>query len=118
MSEESKIIDDRGMDILFREARTYNGWKGDGVTDVMIKAVYDLLKWAPTSANCSPARFLFVHTPEGKERLKPHLMEGNVEKTMNAPYTAMIANDLEFYEHLPQLFPHTDAKSWFTGKPD
>lgn len=113
---ESKILDDRALDILFREARTYNGWQDKEVGDVMIQALYDLLKWGPTSANCCPARFIFVKSQEAKEKLKPHLMEGNVEKTMTAPVTAIIAHDLEFYEKLPKLFPHTDAKSWFVGK--
>lgn len=118
MTEESRILSDKALDTLFREARTYNGWKEKDVADTLVKAVYDLMKWGPTSANCSPARFLFVKSPEAKKRLKPHLMEGNVEKTMQAPLTAIIANDLEFYEELPRLFPHTDAKSWFEGKPD
>ena len=116
MSEDSKIIDDRGLDILFRTARTYNGWKDRDVSDVLIQAVYDLMKWGPTSANCCPARFLFVKSKEGKERLKPHLMPGNVDKTMAAPVTAIIAYDLKFYEHMDYLFPHTDARSWFEGK--
>jgi len=70
---------------------------------------------APTSANCSPARIVFVTTPEAKERLKPALMEGNVAKTMATPVTAIIGFDLDFYEHLPKLFPHTDARAWFVG---
>lgn len=117
MSEDSKIIDDRGLDILFREARTYNDWKDGDVTDVLVQAVYDLMKWGPTSANCCPARFLFVKSKESKEKLKPHLMGGNVDKTMAAPVTAIIANDLEFFEKMDFLFPHTDAGSWFRGKP-
>ncbi len=117
MSEESKIIDDRGMDILFREARSYNGWKDAEVSDVLLQAIYDLVKWGPTSMNCSPSRFLFLKSDEARERLKPHLMEGNVDKTMAAPVTVIIANDMKFYEHLPKLFPHSpDAKNWFEGK--
>lgn len=118
MSAASKILDDRGLDILFREARTYRGWRDGDVSDVLIQAVYDLMKWGPTSGNCCPARFLFVKSPAAKERLRPHLAAGNVEKTMAAPATALIANDLDFYEHMPKLAPHTNAKSWFEGKPD
>ena len=77
----------------------------------------DLLKLGPTSANCSPARFLFVKSREAKEKLKPHLTEGNRDKTMKAPVCTIIGYDLDFYEYLPKLFPHTDAKSWFEGKP-
>lgn len=116
MSDESKILNDNALDTLFRKARTYNGWRDEDVSDVLLQAVYDLMKWGATSANCCPARFVFVKSKEGKEKLKPHLMEGNVEKTMAAPVTAIIANDKKFYEHLPKLFPHTDAKSWFEGK--
>ncbi len=116
MTEDSKIMDDRGLDILFRNARTYNGWQDRDVSEVLIEAVYDLMKWGATSANCCPARFIFVRSAEAKERLKPHLMDGNVDKTMAAPVTVIVAHDMEFYEKLPQLFPHTDARSWFVGK--
>jgi len=116
MSDEPKIINDRGLDILFREARSYNGWLDQGVSDVLVEAVFDLMKWGPTSANCSPARFLFVKSNEQKEKLKPHILDGNIDKIMTAPVIAIIANDLEFYNQLPKLFPHTNAKSWFEGK--
>ncbi|PJB70217.1 MAG: malonic semialdehyde reductase [Alphaproteobacteria bacterium CG_4_9_14_3_um_filter_47_13] len=116
MGKDRKIIDDHGLDLLFREARTYNGWEERDVSDVLIQALYDLMKWGATSANCCPARFVFVKSKEAKEKLKPHLMEGNVEKTMAAPVTVIIGYDLEFYEHLGFLFPQTDAKSWFVGK--
>ena len=116
--KDEEIIADDALDILFRKARTHSAWQDKDVSDVMIYSLYDLLKWGPTSANCSPARFLFVKSPEAKEKLKPHLMEGNVEKTMSAPVTAIVAHDLEFHHKLPELFPHTDAKSWFEGKPD
>ncbi len=115
---QGTMLDDAALDQLFRTARTYNGWHDKDVPDVLLRAVYDLAKWGATSANCSPARFVFVRTPEAKERLKPHLMEGNLDKTMTAPVTVLIAHDMKFYDHLPRLFPHTDAKSWFTGKPD
>ncbi|MCB9991246.1 MAG: malonic semialdehyde reductase [Rhodospirillales bacterium] len=117
MSEDNKIIDDRGLDILFRSARTYNGWRDKDVSDVLVQAVYDLMKWGPTSANCCPARFVFVKSAEAKEKLKPHMMDGNVEKTMAAPVTVIIANDLEFYERLPDLFPHNPGmKDFYVGK--
>ena len=117
-TDETQILNDRDLDILFRNARTYNDWQEKEVSDVMIQAIFDLLKWGPTSANCSPMRVVFVKSEQAKERLKPHLMAGNVDKTMSAPVTAIIANDLEFYEHLPTLFPHTEARSWFVGKED
>lgn len=113
---DSKILDDRSFDILFREARTYNSFTGAEVSDVLIKAVYDLMKFGPTSANCCPARFVFVKSPEAKARLKPHLDAGNTEKTMAAPLTAIIAYDMKFYDQLPKLFPHADARSWFAGR--
>jgi 3-hydroxypropanoate dehydrogenase len=110
-----QILDDKALDVLFRLARTYNNWKKEDVTDALLQAVFDLTKMGPTSANCSPARFVFVKSKEAKARLKPHLDEGNVVKTMAAPVTVLIANHLEFYEELPKLFPHTDARSWFAG---
>ncbi|MEM9262811.1 MAG: malonic semialdehyde reductase [Pseudomonadota bacterium] len=109
------ILSDQDLDIIFREARTRNGWEDKPVGETLIQAVYDLTKWGPTSANCSPARFVFVTTDAGKERLKPHLLEGNLQKTMAAPCCVIIGHDLAFYEKLPELFPHTDAKSWFVG---
>ena len=114
MSDE-RILSDRAMDIIFRDARTYNGWLDKDVSDVTLKALHDLMKWGPTSANCCPMRVLFLKSEEAKNRLKPHLDEGNVKKTMSAPVVAVLANDLEFYEYLPKLFPHADAKSWFEG---
>ncbi len=110
-----KMINDHALDVIFREARTRNGWEDRPVAETLIQAVYDLMKWGTTSANCSPARFVFVTSQEGKERLKPHLMGSNADKTMAAPACVIIANDMAFYEKLPTLFPHTDAKSWFVG---
>ena len=115
---ESKILDDRSLDILFRGGRTFNGWKEQDVTDVLVRALYDLMKWGPTSANSFPARFVFVKSPAAKARLKPHLDAGNIDKTMAAPVTAIVAYDLKFYDLLPKLFPQTDARSWFAGQPD
>lgn len=110
-----RLLDDRALDILFRGARTYNGWLDKDVSDDMLRKIYDLTKMGPTSANCSPARFIFVKTPEAKERLKPHLAPGNVDKTMSAPVTAIVAYDMKFYDQLPKLFPHVNARSWFVG---
>lgn len=113
---DTKILDDRGFDILFREARTHNRWQNREVSDVLIRAMYDLMKFGPTSANMCPARFAFVKSQAAKDRLKPHLDAGNVEKTMAAPVTVIIANDLKFYDQLPKLFPHApDARGWFSG---
>jgi 3-hydroxypropanoate dehydrogenase len=112
----SSPIDQPALATLFTEARTHNAWQAKPVPDNLLREVVELMRWAPTSANCSPARFVFVKSPEAKARLKPLLMEGNVEKTMAAPVTAIIGHDLEFYEHLPRLFPHADAKNWFVGK--
>ena len=104
------------LDQLFIAARTQNKWQDKPVTDEQLRALYDTLKWGPTSANSSPARFIFVRTPEGKAKLKPALSAGNLEKTMNAPVTVIVAHDPKFYDELPRLFPHNqDAKNWFSG---
>ncbi|MBK7794285.1 MAG: malonic semialdehyde reductase [Betaproteobacteria bacterium] len=111
-------LDDRALDTLFRHARTHNGFTAEPVVDATLHELYDLLRWGPTAANSCPGRFVFLRSREAKERLRPALSPGNVDKTMAAPVTAIIAYDLEFYDHLPRLFPHTDARSWFAGKPD
>ncbi len=109
-------IDQTALDALFAEARTHNAWTDQAVTDDELRAVFDLMKMGPTSANCAPARFVFVRTPEGKEKLKPALSGGNTEKTMAAPVTVIVAHDPHFYDHLYKLFPHNaDAKTWFAG---
>jgi 3-hydroxypropanoate dehydrogenase len=108
-------ITEQAMKQLFTEARTHSAWLPRPVGDDLLKKVYDLMKFGPTSANCTPLRIVFVKTKEAKERLKPALAEGNIEKTMAAPVTAILAQDMEFYDHLPMLFPHADAKSWFAG---
>jgi 3-hydroxypropanoate dehydrogenase len=102
------------LDQLFRNARTHNSLIGEG-PDALLHELVDLLKLGPTSANCSPARFLFVRSREAKERLKPHLSDGNRDKTMKAPVCTIIGYDLDFYLYLRKLFPHTNAKSWFEG---
>jgi 3-hydroxypropanoate dehydrogenase len=108
-------LPDRCVDQLFHEARTHNKWQDRDVPDRLLHEVVELAKLGPTSANSSPARLLFVKSQEAKARLKPHLSAGNVAKTMRAPVCAIIGYDLEFHEHLPRLFPHADAKSWFEG---
>ena len=110
-------LDDKALDQLFREARTQNGWQDKKVSHEVLRQLYDLLKMGPTSANCCPARFLFITSPEAKARLKPCLSPNNVEKTMAAPVTVIVAYDTEFFDKLPTLFPHTDARSWFVGNP-
>ncbi|MEL6366115.1 MAG: malonic semialdehyde reductase [Pseudomonadota bacterium] len=108
-------ISDAALDTIFREARTRNGWEARPVSEALMQAVYDLTKMGPTSANCSPARFVFVVSDEAKKKLSSHLLGTNVEKTKAASACVIIGYDLEFYERLPELFPHTDAKSWFVG---
>ncbi len=115
MLSDPTVLDDRALAQLFREARTQNRWQDRPVPDAKLREVYDLLKFAPTSANASPARFVFVRTEEGKAKLKQALSPGNVEKTMTAPVTAIVAYDTAFYDKLPFLFPHADARSWFAG---
>ncbi len=101
---------------LFDNARTHNGFKPEPIPEATLRQLYDLLKWGPTSANCSPARFAFVTSAEGKQKLLDGVSPGNVEKTRSAPVSVVIGMDMEFFEKLPQLFPHADAKSWFVGK--
>jgi 3-hydroxypropanoate dehydrogenase len=111
-------LDDEALDILFRKARTHIVWQDKPVSDDLLRQVYDLMKWGPTSANCSPARILFLRTPEAKDRLRPALSPTNVDKTMQAPVTAVIAHALKFYENLPRLFPNNQAaREWFSGNP-
>ena len=108
-------LDDAGVDALFREARTHYKWLDQPVTDDELRRLFDLTRVGPTSANSSPARFVFLRTPEAKERLRPALSAGNVDKTMSAPVVTIVAHDPMFYEQLPKLFPHADARSWFAG---
>lgn len=105
------------LDVMFRTARTHSAWLPKPVAQETLLAAYELAKMGPTSANMCPLRIVFVQSPEAKEKLKPCLDAGNVEKTMKAPVTALFGMDVKFYEKLPQLFPHTDAKSWFKDLP-
>ncbi|BDC40234.1 malonic semialdehyde reductase [Paraburkholderia terrae] len=103
-------------DLIFSHARSHNAWSDRPVTDAQLRALYEHLKWGPTSVNCSPARFVFLRTSEAKEKLKPALAPGNVDKTLSAPIVAIVAFDTRFYERLPALFPHNPAvASWFEG---
>jgi 3-hydroxypropanoate dehydrogenase len=103
---------------MFHEPRTHNAWLDKPVPDETLRELYDALKWGPTSANTSPARFVFIRTAKGKERLRPSLSPGNVEKTMSAPVTVIVAFDLQFYEKLPSLFPHNPAmRDLFAANP-
>jgi 3-hydroxypropanoate dehydrogenase len=111
-------LDDVALDVLFRTARTHRAFTDAPVTDDQLMALYDLVKFGPTSANSLPARFVFVRTQEGKEKLKPTLSLGNIEKVMAAPVTVIVAYDPHFYLKLPTLYPMVDAKGWFSGNPD
>jgi 3-hydroxypropanoate dehydrogenase len=108
-------VDGTALDQIFRKARTHNGWRGIEVPDSLLEEAVDLAKMGPTSANVSPLRIVFVRSPGAKLRLKRALMPGNVDKTMAAPVTAITGHDTKFYELLPRLFPHADAKAWFVG---
>lgn len=114
----SKPLSEEALDTLFFSARSHNGWLDRPVSDEQLRRIYDIMKMGPTSANTLPARIVFVRSEEAKARLKPCLAEGNVEKSMTAPVVAIIGMDLQFHEHLPTLFPHTDARSWYVGKPE
>lgn len=110
-------VSNDALDQIFRQARTHNGWLPKPLPTEMLRQIYDLAALGPTSANTTPARFVFLTTREAKERLRPALAPGNVEKTMAAPVTVIIAWDTEFHEKLPKLFPRADARPWFAGKP-
>jgi 3-hydroxypropanoate dehydrogenase len=112
----TNILGNDAMDQLFRTARTPQAWTDQPVDDQTQRALYDLVRWGPTSANCSPARFVFIRSDEAKERLRPCLADVNLDKVMAAPVTVLIGNDMRFYDQLPKLFPIApDAKDWFTG---
>ena len=111
----AEALPDSALDQLFREARSYNGWLDRDVSETQIEAIWELMKMGPTSANQLPARIVWCKSPEAKERLAAHASAGNQKKILTAPVCAILAMDTEFHEHLPRLFPHTDARSWFTG---
>jgi len=111
-------LNQQALDQLFLQARSHNGWQDKPVTDEQLREIYALARMGPTSANSCPVRIVFVKSAAAKEKLKSCLDAGNVNKSMTAPVVAIIGMDLEFYEQLAKLFPHTDAKSWFVGKPE
>ncbi len=113
----SDVLNDNTLDQLFRNARSYNAFSGE-VSDKTLHQLYELVKWGPTQANSSPARFVFVKSDEAKAKLGPALDEGNYKKTMAAPAVVIVGYDMRFFDKLPLLFPHTDAKSWFDGAPE
>src|SRR6202051_441323 len=113
-----QIIDDPMLDTLFREARSYTAWQPRPVADQTLRDLYSILRWAPTSANTAPGRFAFLRSKEAKERLRPALAAGNIEKTMTAPVTVIVAYDMRFYEQLPKLFPQSPGmKQLFENNP-
>ena len=112
---KTRTLSEEALKQILTEARTHSVWLPEQVSDDLLVQIYDLMKWGPTSANCCPARIVFVKSPEAKAKLLPCMAEGNVEKTKTAPVTAIIAQDMEFYEKLPKLFPFADARSWFAG---
>jgi len=108
-------LDADALDILFNNARSHNGWHDTPVSGEQLHQIYDLMKMGPTAANCCPARIHFVQSDQAREKLLACVSEGNVEKCRTAPVVAVIGMDMEFYEKLPKLFPHTDARSWYVG---
>jgi 3-hydroxypropanoate dehydrogenase len=108
-------LNDAALDQLFRTGRSYNGFLDRPVTTDQLQAIWDLMKMGPTSANCLPARMIWVTSDEEKAKLAAMAMPGNSEKILSAPVTVIIGMDMEFYEQLPELFPHTDARAWFVG---
>jgi 3-hydroxypropanoate dehydrogenase len=111
----AEALDDAALDTLFREARSYNGWLDEDVSGDEIRAIYELMKMGPTSANMQPARIVWCKSPEAKQKLANCAMEGNKAKILTAPVVALVGYDIDFHDELPWLFPHTDAKSWFEG---
>ncbi len=108
-------LNDAALDQIFRTARTYNSFLDTPVSNEQLAAVWELMKYGPTSANCLPARIVWCVSQESKDKLAAMAMPANGEKILSAPATAIIGMDMEFYEQLPELFPHTDARSWFVG---
>jgi 3-hydroxypropanoate dehydrogenase len=112
------VLSNEGQDLIFRNARSHSYWLDKPVNDALLRQIYDLTKMGPTSANMCPLRIVFAKSPGAKERLKPALDAGNVRKVMTAPLTAILGMDVHFFEQLPRLFPHTDARSWFKDLPE
>ena len=113
------MLDQAVLDVLFTQARSHNDFDPTPVGEEQLHALYDLMKWGPTSANCCPARLVFVTSNDAKARLMPHIIESNIGKVTNAPVCIIIANDVKFYDRIPELFPHNpEARDWFTGSKD
>lgn len=112
------ILSDQDLDTVFRQARTRNGWEPTPLTAVQLQAVYDLVRMGPTSANCQPGRFVFCQSEDARARLAQCVFPGNRDKVLTAPVTVIVGMDLDFFERLPELFPHTDARSWFAHNPE
>jgi 3-hydroxypropanoate dehydrogenase len=115
MKLDAKTLDAAALDQLFRQARSHNAWQQKEVPDSLLRELHDVMKWGPTSANSWPMRVVFVKTAAAKARLLPCMAPGNIDKTQSAPVVAIIGMDMAFYDRLPQLFPHTDARAWFVG---
>lgn len=110
------MLSDKDLDLIFREARSFSTWTDRKISEVTLQAVYDLMRWGPTSANCSPARLVFLTSDEARERMKTHIAPGNLDKLMTAPVTVIIASDSKFYDCIPELMPHNPAaREWFSG---
>ena len=113
------VFDVKNKNLIFQEARTHNDWLDKDISNDILMEIFDLMKWGPTSANCSPARIIFVKSKVSKDRLLPYVIESNLEKTKSAPVTAIIGHDINFHDHLPKLFPHNlDAQNWFNHSID
>jgi 3-hydroxypropanoate dehydrogenase len=112
------LISDDALDLLWRKARSFNDFTSEPVTDAQLRALYELAKWGPTTANSQPQRIVFVRSAEAKERLKPALSSSNIKKTLSAPVVAILAYDIRFYEHLPRLYSNPQARSWYETTPE
>ena len=113
------VFDVKNKNLIFQEARTHNDWLDKDIPNDILMEIYDLMKWGPTSANCSPTRIIFVKSKASKDRLLPFVIESNLEKTKSDPVTAIIGYDINFHDHLPKLFPHNpDAQNWFNHSID
>ena len=113
------VFDLKSKNLIFKEARTHNDWLDKDISNDILMEIFDLMKWGPTSANCSPTRIIFVKSKASKDRLLPFVIESNLEKTKSAPVTAIIGYDINFHDHLPKLFPHNpDAQNWFNHSID
>ena len=111
-------VSDEALDLLLRKARSFSDYKPAAVSDEKLRALYDLMKWGPTTANSQPQRILFLRSPEAKERLKPALSSSNIKKTLGAPVVAILAYDLRFFEHLPRMYSNPQARSWYETTPE